>query len=242
MFASDNIIVFSWSFHHNLVNASFSSSSNGSNVQSNVIIALSLSSRSCRSRESAGRSYGMMLTMMIVVIMVIMMASGGTSSIEWKGVKETLSITRVFKFFGQGSGDQGQKEELKSPLKSNEIFKRSIGLPLQNCSCFDRIEPTGVWAIDTSTAQWRLCPRRTWTSLLNPSWRTLGATIVDFFIMAQQSRNKKDLITGTRHLSTQNILDMARQHRCHCHELWRVSNLKNRKWIMWCNDFLKPSN
>jgi len=92
MLALDDIIVLSLLNHHNLVNAGLTSSSNGSNVQGNII-ATPLT----RVTGWVGfSSMGMVVVMFVVVLVVMFMSLNITQvEIKWKGSPQVLTSPPV---------------------------------------------------------------------------------------------------------------------------------------------------
>jgi hypothetical protein len=92
MFASNNIIVFSFFYHYNFVDTSFTSSSNGSNVKSNIIVS------TASLTGITNVIYGVMSMMLIMVSsMMISMVNcwltSTVSGVKWESSTKILTST-----------------------------------------------------------------------------------------------------------------------------------------------------
>jgi len=103
MFALNDIIVFGLFNHHDLVNTPLSSSSNGSNVQGNIILTATLTG--ITSWQSSLRSKGSMLVVSVVVIMVSMSSSTAIGLVEWESSPQVLATPP----WSGSRGTNGQK-------------------------------------------------------------------------------------------------------------------------------------
>jgi len=94
MFASNNIVVFSFFNHYNFVDTSFTSGGNRSNVKSNFIISTASLTRITRIIYSV-------ISMMIIMMssMVVFMSGGllttAVSVVKWEGTAKVLTGTRA---------------------------------------------------------------------------------------------------------------------------------------------------
>ena len=153
--ASDHVIEFSLLNHHNLVNATFTSSGNGSNVQSNFVIGslTRVSGWSIESRQPALSMMSMMsMIPMVVSMMIIVSLSCTSSASEWEDTSQALLTPWLV---SRGAGEQQKEAKLK--YKKAKIIKRKSA----NLLCLEptfpnpfmviKVEPTGVTT--TSTAQ-----------------------------------------------------------------------------------------
>jgi len=103
MFALNDIIVLGLFNHHDLVNTPLSSSSNGSNVQGNIILTATLTG--ITSWQSSLGSNGSMLVVSMVVIMVSMSSSTTIGLVEWESSPQVLATPP----WSSSRGTNGQK-------------------------------------------------------------------------------------------------------------------------------------
>merc|ERR1719385_454464 len=105
VFACNNIVVFCLFNHDDFVDTSFSSSSNGSNVKSNIITT----STSSLTRSTSSIYFMMGMVFFMMMLMMIMMGSF-LVAVEWKCITEIFSCTSTSyttsTFLSKRSGDE----------------------------------------------------------------------------------------------------------------------------------------
>jgi hypothetical protein len=123
MLALNHIIVLSLLDHDDLIDTPLAGSSNGSNIQSNIIVGSLTGTTSWEGKTS--KAVISVAIMMIVMVMVSGMTLVGTSSsitlTEWEGSPQVLATALSSSLFGS-EGTAGHQQQETKPAKSVHVY------------------------------------------------------------------------------------------------------------------------